>query len=302
MDMNFEGRVAVVTGAGAGLGRLHALFLAARGAKVVINDLGGAVDGTGGSGAAADRVVAEIAAAGGAATANYDSVDTPLGAAEIVKCATDAYGRLDILINNAGILRDKTFGKMAIADFEAVVAVHFLGSVYCSHAAWPVMAEQAYGRIVFTTSAAGLYGNFGQANYAAAKLALVGLMNALKLEGEKHGIKVNTIAPMATTRMTQDLLPEQVAAWLKPEFVAPLVGYFSAEAWAVSGDVVEAGAGHYAKVQLVEGAGVSFGVDAEVTPEMIAQRYDGIADMSAAQPLYNANAAIAKVTKAATGG
>ncbi len=302
MTMNFDGRVAVVTGAGAGLGRLHALFLAARGAKVVVNDLGGAVDGTGGSGAAADQVVAEIAAAGGAAIANYDSVATPQGAAKIVKCATDAYGRLDILINNAGILRDKTFGKMAIADFEAVVGVHFMGSVYCSHAAWPVMAEQAYGRIVFTTSAAGLYGNFGQSNYAAAKLALVGLMNALKLEGEKHGIKVNTVAPIATTRMTRDILPAEVAAWLKPEFVVPLVGYFCAEACAVSGDVVEAGAGHYAKVELVEGAGVSFGVDAEVTPEMIAERYDAIADMAAAAPLYNANAAMSKVIKAATGG
>ena len=302
MTIRYDGRVAVVTGAGAGLGRQHALFLAERGAKVVVNDLGGAVDGSGGSGAAADGVVAEITAAGGEAAANYASVDSPKGAAAIVRSATDAYGRLDILINNAGILRDKTFGKMDLADFDAVVRVHLLGAVYCCHAAWPVMAEQGYGRIVFTTSAAGLYGNFGQTNYAAAKLALVGLMNALKLEGEKHGIKVNTIAPMANTRMTRELLPEQVSAWLKPEFATSLVGYFCAEECAVSGDVIAAGAGHYAKVELVEGAGVSFGVDAEVTPEMIETRYGAISDTTAAAPLFNANAAIAKVIKAATGG
>ncbi len=302
MTIRYDDRVAVVTGAGAGLGRCHALLLASRGAKVVVNDLGGAVDGTGGAHAAADKVVDEIRAAGGEATANYDSVDTPASAAAIVQTATDTYGKLDILVNNAGILRDKSFGKVSMDDFEAVIRVHLMGGVYCTHAAWPVLAENGYGRVVMTTSASGLYGNFGQTNYAAAKLALVGFMNALKLEGQKNNVLVNTIAPVATTRMTESLMPEEANRLLQPEFVAAMVAYFCSEACEHTGETVEAGAGHYAAVRIVEAKGVSFGTDAEVTPDMIHERYAEIRDLTGATPFVNSSDAVAKVLTAAAGG
>ena len=202
MPIRFDGRVAIVTGGGSGLGRSHALLLAARGAKVVINDLGGAVDGSGRSTAAADHVVAEICAGSGVAVASYDSVSDTAGAERIVNIAVERFGRLDILVNNAGFLRDKTFAKMEIADFRAVVDVHLMGAVHCTRAAWPYMKERNYGRVVMTTSGAGLYGNFGQSNYGAAKMGLVGLMNVIKLEGARNGILVNTVAPIAATRMT----------------------------------------------------------------------------------------------------
>lgn len=295
MAIDFQGRVAIVTGAGSGLGRSHALALAARGAKVVVNDLGGAVDGTGGSAKAADQVVAEIKSKGGEAVANHDSVSDAGGAARIVQSATDAWGRVDVLVNNAGILRDKTFAKMEIADFDTVVDVHLLGSAYVTKAAWPVMQAQNYGRVVMTTSAAGLYGNFGQTNYAAAKLGLVGLMNALKQEGAKNGILVNTIAPVAATRMTEALFPPALLPHLKPEFITAAVVYLCSEACASSGDIVSAGAGFYAKAQMVESDGVFFGAGAEVTPDMIAESYAKIADMGKARPYGAAMEEVAKI-------
>src|SRR5580693_9737296 len=215
-DIRFDGKVAIVTGAGGGLGRQHALELARRGAKVVVNDLGGAVDGSGGSSEAAMKVVEEIKAAGGEAIANGSSVTDDAGVALMVKDAMDAWGRVDILIANAGVLRDKSFSKMEIADFEFVVNVHLMGTVKPAKAVWEIMREQNYGRIVVTTSSSGLYGNFGQSNYGAAKLGLIGLMNTLKLEGQKNNVHVNAIAPVAATRMTEAILPPGVAERLAP--------------------------------------------------------------------------------------
>lgn len=207
MAINFDGKVAIITGAGAGLGRAHALGFAKSGAKVVVNDLGGALDGTGGSSEAADKVVAEIKAAGGEAIANGASVSDRAGAESIIKDALNAFGRVDVVVNNAGILRDRSFKKVTLDDFQTVIDVHLMGSVYVTKAAWPVMEEQQYGRVIMTTSSTGLFGNFGQTNYGAAKLGVVGLMNTLKLEGGKKNIKVNTIAPTSATRMTENLMP-----------------------------------------------------------------------------------------------
>lgn len=295
MAIDFQGRVAIVTGAGSGLGRSHALALASRGARVVVNDLGGAVDGTGGSAKAADQVVAEIKAAGGEAVPNHDSVSDAAGAARIVQAAMDAWGRVDVLVNNAGILRDKSFAKMELGDFDTVVDVHLLGSAYVTKAAWPVMQAQNYGRIVMTTSAAGLYGNFGQTNYAAAKLGLVGLMNALKQEGAKNGILVNTIAPVAATRMTEALFPPALLPHLKPEYITAAVVYLCSEACNVTGDIVSAGAGFYAKAQVVESEGVFFGAGASVSPEMIAENYGRITDMGQARAFSAAMEEVAKI-------
>ncbi|OUS04708.1 hypothetical protein A9Q90_07355 [Gammaproteobacteria bacterium 54_18_T64] len=289
MTIRYDNRVAVVTGAGSGLGRSHALFLASRGAKVVVNDLGGAIDGSGASTSAGEKVVAEIIAAGGEAVANADSVATPEGAAKIIQTAIDNYGRIDILINNAGNLRDKSFAKLQPEDFDAVVDVHLSGSAYCTLAAWPHMKEANYGRIVMTTSSAGLFGNFGQGNYAAAKMGVFGLMNALKHEGRKFNININTLAPMALTRMTEEIMSDKIKPLVKPEFVTPIVAWFCAEENSVSGDVVEAGAGYYAKVQIVEGAGVVLGGGEIPSPELIQQNYEKIADMSQAAPFDSAN-------------
>jgi NAD(P)-dependent dehydrogenase (short-subunit alcohol dehydrogenase family) len=289
MTIRYDNRVAVVTGSGSGLGRSHAMFLASRGAKIVVNDLGGAVDGSGGSDTAAEKVVAEIKAAGGEAVPNFDSVATPEGASGIIQTALDNYGRIDILINNAGNLRDKSFGKLQPEDFDAVVDVHLSGSAYCTLAAWPHMKEAEYGRIVMTTSAAGLFGNFGQGNYAAAKMGVVGLMNALKHEGRKSNINVNTLAPMALTRMTVDIMSDKIKPLVKPEFVTPIVAWFCAEENTTTGDIVEAGAGYYAKVQVVEGAGVILGGGDIPTPEEIQANYDKIADMSGALPYESAD-------------
>ena len=282
MAIRFDGKVAIVTGAGGGLGRAHALELARRGAKVVVNDLGGAVDGSGGSSQAAQDVVAEIKAAGGEAIANGGSVSDRAGAQSIVRDAVAAFGTVDILINNAGILRDKSFAKMPLEDFELVLKVHLLGSVYTTQAAWPIMADKGYGRIVMTTSSSGLYGNFGQSNYGAAKMGLVGLMNTLKLEGERKGIRVNAIAPVAATRMTANLgMPEEVFHALKPELVTPAVLYLVSED-APNGMIIEAGAGYYAQVQVLEGKGVHLGPDATV--DDVAAAATQIADMRDAAP------------------
>ncbi len=229
MSIDFKDRVAIVTGAGGGLGRAHALALAARGARVVVNDLGGARDGSGGSTSAADAVVAEIRAAGGEAIANGASVTDFDAVQAMVVQAMDAWGRIDVLVNNAGILRDKTFAKIELADFRLVLDVHLMGAVHCTKAVWPIMQAQKYGRVVMTTSSTGLYGNFGQSNYGAAKMALVGLMQTLALEGAKHDIRVNCLAPTAATRMTQDLMPQAVLDALGPEAVVPAMLVLAAE-------------------------------------------------------------------------
>lgn len=292
MSIRFDNRVAIVTGAGGGLGRSHALALAARGAKVVVNDLGGAVDGSGSSAGAAQRVVDEIKALGGEAVADTNSVSTPETAEALVKTAIDTYGKLDILINNAGILRDKSFAKGELADFRLVLEVHLLGSVYVTKAAWPHLQANNYGRVVMTSSASGLYGNFGQANYGSAKLGLVGLMNTIKLEGQKNDIRVNTIAPVAATRMTENLLPPAVLETLKPELVTSGVLHLVQEN-SPNGVILEAGAGYYSLVQIVEGAGVKLG--AEATAEDVAAAWDRISDMSKATPAFSSNEKLATI-------
>ena len=282
MTIRFDDGVAIVTGAGQGLGRCYARDLAARGAKVLVNDLGGSLDGASSDASLAEKVVEEIRAEGGVALASTDSVSDRAGAANIVQTAVDAWGRVDILINNAGILRDKMFTRMNLDDFEAVVGVHLLGTVYVTRAAFPVMRKQSYGRIVMTTSAAGLFGNLGQANYAAAKLGVIGLMNALKIEGKKTNIRVNAVAPVADTRMGAKVYPDFFKRMIRPELVSAAVTYLASEDCATSGDILITAAGHFAKVQLVEGEGVTFGPEVEVTPESVAERYAEISDMSRA--------------------
>ncbi len=228
-DIRFDDQVVIVTGAGGGLGRSHALELARRGAKVVVNDLGGALDGTGGSSAAAKAVVAEIKAAGGEAAADGASVTDDTGVANLVASTMQRWGRIDVLVANAGIVRDKTFAKMEIADFASVVDVHLMGTVKPLKAMWEIMRTQNYGRIVVTTSSTGLYGNFGQSNYGAAKLALVGLMNTIKLEGAKNNVHINAICPVAATRMTKNLMPPDLLAKLAPEHVTPGVVYLASQ-------------------------------------------------------------------------
>ena len=281
MTISFEGRVAIVTGAGGGLGRCHAIELAKLGAKVVVNDLGGAMDGTGGSSEAAAHVVEEIKAAGGEAIANGGSVSDARGAKSMVEAAMNEWGRVDVLINNAGILRDKSFTKMTMEDFRAVLEVHLMGSVYCTKEVWPIMREQNYGRIVMTTSPSGLYGNFGQTNYGAAKLSLVGFMNSLKIEGAKNNVFTNAIAPVAATRMTESLMPAEALKRLGPELVTPAVLFLSSDK-APNGVIMQAAGGRYSIACIVENAGVDLGTDAGV--DDIAENYGKIADLSSTQP------------------
>lgn len=273
MKISLEGRVAIVTGAGGGLGRCHALALAARGAKVVVNDLG---DEAGNPSAAALAVVEEIRAKGGEAIADGASVTDFPAVERMVARAMDAWGRVDILINNAGILRDKTFAKMSLDDFRLVMDVHLMGSVHCTKAVWDIMKQQNYGRIVMTTSSSGLYGNFGQSNYGAAKLALVGLMQTLALEGAKYNIRVNSLAPTAATRMTEGLLPEEVLRQLTPESVSPGVVFLASEN-APTRTILCAGAGSFetAHITLTRGVFIGHGDDA---PEQIAARFAEISD------------------------
>ncbi len=292
MTLRFDDRVAIVTGAGQGLGRCYAHDLAARGAKVVVNDLGGSLDGASSDASLAEKVVAEIGAAGGEAVASSDSVSDRAGAENIVRTAVDTWGRADVLINNAGILRDKMFTRMSLDDFEAVVGVHLLGTAYVTRAAFPVMRKQSYGRIVMTTSAAGLFGNLGQANYAAAKLGVVGLMNVLKIEGKKTNIRVNAVAPVADTRMGAKVYPDFFKRMIRPELVSAAVTYLASEACATSGDILVTAAGYFAKVQLVESAGVTFAPEADVTPESVAERYAEITDMTGAVPYETATQAL----------
>ena len=278
MTIDFNGRVAIVTGAGGGLGRQHALALAARGARVLVNDLGGSVDGSGGSVSAAQAVVDEIRARGGEALANGASVTDFAAVQAMVQQAVDAWGRVDILVNNAGILRDKSFAKMDLADFRLVLDVHLMGAVHCCKGVWPHMIAQQYGRIVMTTSSSGLYGNFGQSNYSAAKLALVGLMQTLSIEGERHGIRVNSLAPTAATRMTESLFPADMLSAFDASAVVPAMLVLASDG-APNRTTLCAGAGGFeaAHITLTRGEFIGNGPDA---PEQLAARLDEVTDRS----------------------
>lgn len=269
--LTFDGRVAVITGAGGGLGRSHALELARRGAHVVVNDLGGAVDGTGGSASAAEQVVAEIRAAGGEAIANADSVATPDGGAAIVECALDTFGRVDIVVNNAGILRDAAFKNVTPALLDAVIDVHLKGAFNVLRTAWPHLREQNYGRVVNTSSGSGLFGNFGQSNYGAAKAGLMGLTRVLSIEGARNNVMANAIAPIAHTRMTEGQIDESMA----PELISPLVAYLCHASCAVTGQAYSVGGGRVSRVFLGMTTGVT---DSALTAETVADRIDEIDD------------------------
>jgi len=282
--IRYDNRVAIVTGAGVGLGRSHALLLASRGAKVVVNDPGGSVDGSGGANAVADAVVAEIKSAGGEAVASYGSVSDAKAAQGIIDTAMDTWGRVDILVNNAGILRDKAFNNMSLEEYELVNAVHHFGTAYCTKAAWPIMRKQAYGRIVVTTSGSGTVGNFGQANYGAAKMAVNGLINVLRHEGAKYNIRCNAISPSAWTRMTETLLPPDVGQWMKPELVSPMVAWLCSEECDQNGEIMAATAGGYARVQYFVTDGVQFDPAEPVTIEMIQQNIDKVRDLNTVVP------------------
>jgi len=289
-EVRFDDRVAVITGAGGGLGRAHALLLASRGAKVVINDLGGAMDGTGGDQTPAQKVCDEIKAAGGEAVPNYNSVADWEGAQAIIQTAIDSFGKIDILINNAGILRDKSIMKMEVADWDIIMAVHLSGTFFCTKAAFPHMREAGYGRILSTASAAGLYGNFGQTNYGAAKLGIMGMMHTVKLEGAKYNIKANTLVPVAGTRLTATVMPPQVVEQLKPEFVSPIAAYMVSELCEMSGATVVAGAGYFSRAAIVEGPGHFFDDPAAVTPDDIAANIAAISTLEGAVEYDSATA------------
>ena len=282
---DFQDKVVVITGAGGGLGRCHALEFAKRGARVLVNDLGGSVGGEG-AGDAADAVVEEIRAAGGTAIANRDSVADREGAARIIQDAVDAFGTVHILVNNAGILRDRTFKKMTMDDFDVVMQVHMAGTAYVTHAAWPLMYEQRFGRIVFTSSGSGIYGNFGQSNYGAAKMAMVGFMNVLALEGASRNIRVNCLAPGAATRMTatvpgRDFDPNDPDPTRHPKLVSPAVLFMCSEE-APNGVIINAAGGSFSRAQIFVNEGVKLGVDASY--EALAPMGDKLMDMAAAKP------------------
>ena len=284
MTISFKDKVAIVTGAGGGLGRCHALQFAERGAKVIVNDLGGSVDGSGGSSEAADKVVEEIKAMGGDAISNGSSVTDKAGVKKLVDDAMAAYGRIDILVNNAGVLRDKSFAKVTLDDFEFVVDVHMMGSVYCTKAVWPIMVEQKYGRIVMTSSSSGIFGNFGQSNYGSAKMGVVGLMNTLRIEGQKNNIKVNSLVPVAATRMTENLgMPDAVFDSLKPESVSPAVIFMSSED-APDGVMISAGAGVFAMAEIVHSEGIALKGD-DLNADMLAEKWSEASDMSNSKAL-----------------
>jgi (3R)-3-hydroxyacyl-CoA dehydrogenase / 3a,7a,12a-trihydroxy-5b-cholest-24-enoyl-CoA hydratase / enoyl-CoA hydratase 2 len=333
MALRFDGKVVVVTGAGGGLGKAHAMLFASRGAKVragflflflsgffslggiffpfflmvarsdvfsfisqvVVNDLGGSFKGEGASSRAADLVVQEIKAAGGEATANYDSVEH---GDKIIKTAMDAYGRVDVVINNAGILRDSSFLKMTDKDWELIMAVHVRGAYSVTKAAWPIFREQGFGRIIMTASAAGLYGNFGQANYSAAKISLVGLSKTLAAEGAKRNIHCNTIAPLAGSRMTETVMPPELVEALKPEFVSPLVAYLCHESCEENGGVFEVGAGWVSKLRWQRTAGAFMDVAKGVTPEDVQANFDKVGDFSDVSYPNSANDSIGVVMAA----
>ena len=283
MTIDFKDKVAIVTGAGGGLGRSHALELSKRGAKVVVNDLGGSVDGSGGSSDAAEKVVEEIISSGGQAISNGSSVTDDNGVKLMIDQTIDEYGRIDILINNAGILIDKSFSKMEINDFEKVLNVHLMGTVKPTKAVWEIMKEQNYGRILVTSSSSGLYGNFGQTNYGAAKLGLVGFMNTLKLEGQKYNVHVNALTPVAYTRMTANLMPPEAENLLTPESVTPAAIYLVSDE-APNGTILCAGAGVYSVSKIMESDGLSLGLNA--TAEDIVNNWEKISNFNEAKS-YN---------------
>jgi len=276
MSLDFTDKVVIVTGAGGGLGKSHALDFARRGAKVVVNDLGGSVDGSAGTSEAAQGVVDEILAAGGTAIANGSSVTDDAGVANMISQTMDAFGRIDVLVNNAGVLRDKSFAKMEIDDFIFVVDVHLFGTLKPTKAVWPIMKEQGYGRIMVTSSSSGLYGNFGQANYGAAKMGVVGFINTLKLEGQKDNIHINALAPVAWTRMTSNLMPPEMEEMLKPEQVTPAVVFMCSEN-APTGKIICAGAGAFASAHIVETRGMYLGADPSA--EQVAENWEQISKL-----------------------
>lgn len=286
-EINFNGRVAIITGAGAGLGRQYALELAKRGAKVVVNDLGGARDGSGQGTSAADKVVDEIKAGGGEAIANYDNVALVEGGENIVKAAVEKFGKVDVLVNNAGIVRDKTFNKMDEPTWDVVMNVHLKGAFCVTRPAFINMRENNYGRIVMTTSSSGMYGNFGQSNYAAAKLGLLGLVNVLKLEGGKYNIKSNLIGPTAATRFTEDVFPQELFAKMKPDFVAPAVLYLCSEDCTDSGMVINAAAGYYSRSAIVTGPGAILSDGVKIpSPEDIKDNWKKITSLDNPEYYY----------------
>jgi NAD(P)-dependent dehydrogenase (short-subunit alcohol dehydrogenase family) len=278
-SVRLEDRVVIVTGAGGGLGRAHALLFARHGAKVVVNDLGGSTHGEGANASAADRVVAEIREAGGEAVANHDSVTD---GQRIVEQALDSFGRVDVVVNNAGILRDKTFHKMEDADWDLVYKVHVEGAYKVTRAAWPHLREQNWGRVIFTASTSGIYGNFGQANYGMAKLGLYGLTRTLAIEGRKHGVLVNAIAPTGGTRMTEGLIPPHLFERLRPELISPLVVYLGSEQCQDSGELYEVGGGWVGKVRWERSLGVGFDPEQGFTPEQVADHWGQIGDFAGA--------------------
>ena len=290
-EIRFDGRVAVITGAGGGLGRVYALELAKRGAKVVVNDFGGARDGAGeGSQAPARKVVDEIRALGGEAVANYDNVATPEGGEKVIRAALETFGTVDIVINNAGILRDKSLAKMEPETWQAVLDVHLGGAFHVTKPAFAVMKEKGYGRIVMTTSAAGLYGNFGQTNYSAAKMALVGFMNTLKLEGAKYDIKVNTVAPIAASRLMADIIPADILDKMKPEFVAPLVLFLASEKCPVTGRIYNAGVGFYNRAAVMTSPGTVIGDGKKIpTVEEVGAAWERIQSLKGAKEIGQLN-------------
>ena len=285
MSIRFDEKVVIVTGAGGGLGREHAIEFAKRGARVVVNDLGGSVDGNGASDSA-NAVVEHIKSNGGQAIANGASVTDLDAVKEMVQQTLDKWGRIDILVNNAGILRDKSFHKVSHDDFNLVMNVHFQGTFNCTHTVFPIMREQQYGRIIFTSSSSGVFGNFGQTNYGSAKMAMIGLMNTLKIEGQNKNIFTNSITPVAYTRMTEGLIPEDFGKNLKPEFVTPAVMYLASDD-APNGAIMAAGAGVFSRIFIHETMGVSLGMGEEMTPENIKANWDKISDMSDARALQN---------------
>jgi NAD(P)-dependent dehydrogenase (short-subunit alcohol dehydrogenase family) len=286
MAISFEGQVALVTGAGAGLGRAYAMDLAKRGAKVVVNDLGGDPFGQGADAAPARKVADEIIAAGGEAVPNFDSVSSYDGGFNMVKQAIDTYGRLGVVICNAGILRDVAFHNMSEEDWDKVFAVHIKGSFTVLRAAWPVFRQQSYGRVILTTSSSGIYGQFGQANYGAAKTAMLGLMNVLKQEGAKYNVTVNTVAPVAGTRLTQTVMPQDMVEKLKPELVAPAVVYMVSKECEDSGLVIEAGAGNFNRAAIVKGPGIRPGMDQDFDAEWVQKNWTQITSLEGAEPQW----------------